>query len=121
MTASRCWWFSSRTLFAMVGVLVVVLCCFVAASRIRASYFYELAADFESMPIDDLEFTSWLRGQPGVVARTVAVGRSGRTEIVVRFVQSSSLLGHPRLPNLNARCREMGYAGVDSDFRDVQR
>jgi hypothetical protein len=122
MAAPRRWTFSRRTLVATAAVVfLAALCCREAASLLRASWSYQVTADFELMPDDDLELTAWLREQPGVVARTAVVERSGRTRLVVGFIQSRNLLGHPRFPDLDAKSKEIGYEGANSNFRDVPR
>jgi hypothetical protein len=106
----------------LVTIAIVVLAllgvgCYLFLRTAHASYGYTVAAEFASMPADDTQLADWLKDQEGVAAGSVRVARSGRT-LKVFFIMSRDLTGHPRFPDLQGVCKNLGYAGQVGAFAD---
>jgi hypothetical protein len=87
--------------------------------NVHASLGYVVEARFEKMPPNDKALMEWLRSQPGVIPRLVAIGRFEDGKLLyVSFTMSRSLAGHPPFPDLNGQVSSMGYTGSDGPFRD---
>jgi hypothetical protein len=89
---------------------------------VRASLSYCMEAEFARLPPDDDRLVEWLKVQPGVVAHTVLVRRFGGEgkQLEVGFLQVRSLAGDPPFPDLDRKCRELGYRAPDGPFRDCK-
>lgn len=110
-------------LFATTGALLVVATaavCWRAVGFVRPSVGYALCAEFTTLPSDDAALEQWLRDQPDVVGHTVRVERSGAT-LSLFWIMSQDFLGDGRLPHVDAKCAELGYAGQVAPFRDCPR
>jgi len=90
-----------------------------ACHLVRASYGFEVRAQFDSLPLSDEELVEWLRLQPGVVPHTVWTARDG-TALRVVFIQVRNIVGHPPFPALEEECAKLGYKGADAMFRDYR-
>jgi len=122
---NRRWSFSLRTLFLLVSVLAV-LCGLLSwswfhfATSVHVASKYSIETTFETMPKDDEGLENWLQGQPGIMAGTVSVDRPGSDKLIVHFVMARNKAGHPGLPDLEGKCKALGYAG-GGIFRDPIR
>src|ERR1700751_424979 len=108
------WLFVVAVLFGIVYAAWTAFC-----HNVHASVGYVVEARFEKMPPNDKALMEWLRSQPGVIARLVAIGRFDDGKLLyVSFTMSQSLAGQPPFPDLNGQVSSLGYTGSDGPFRD---
>jgi hypothetical protein len=106
-----------------VIVVVVVLAILLAAAawigfdRLRPSVGYGFCATFSTLPETDDELIVSLKAEPNVVPHTVSVTRDGN-DLHVSFIMTKRI-SEP-VPDLDARCAEIGYAGQAAPFRDCE-
>jgi hypothetical protein len=71
------------------------------------------------MPANDKALYEWLRAQPGVIPRLVAIGRFEDGKLLyVSFTMSRNLAGQPPFPDLDGEVGKLGYTESDGPFRD---
>ena len=122
----RRWSFSLRTLFVVVALLAL-LCALLSwawfhfATSVYVTSQYNIETTFETMPKDDEGLESWLQDQSGIMAGTVSVDRPSGTKLIVHFVMARNRTGHPGLPDLEEKCKALGYAGGSGAFLDPIR
>ena len=95
----------------VAGIFIVCAILFIFVRRLPFSQFYSLVAHYARMPIDDKPLEDWIKEQPGIVARTVHIGRKG-DELRAIFIISQSMFGSPPTPNLESACERLGYGPV---------
>jgi hypothetical protein len=67
------------------------------------------------MPADDRELEKWLVAQPGMHPHSVTIERN-MNQLLVSNTLLRNLSGQPRLPDLDLKCKQLGYVG--KPFRD---
>ena len=89
------------------------------ASKIHVPIGYCFEARFDIVPADDKALKTWIQSQPGILSRTVRVGRfdPDKKLLVVDFTQVRNMTWEPPLPDLDAECRIFGYTRSDGPFR----
>jgi hypothetical protein len=100
-------------------VLVIVVVTIVSAiwtvlENNGARFIVCMVSHCEHAPAVDQHLASWLSLQPGVVADSIRVFRKDQ-ELHVVFLFDRSFSGRPRVPDIAAKCKSLGYAG--SAFR----
>jgi hypothetical protein len=122
MTAPKRRWFrfSLAMLVALAMGAILYGSWFAFTSLVHASIGYSMEAEFQTMPVNDLEFKAWLRDQPGVVQSTVHVARPRDRTVLVVFIMSRDLRGYPTFPDLDRACKALGYGGRAGAFRDSE-
>ena len=73
------------------------------------------------MPSDNTGLTDWLADQPGVVENRVHVQHSSNGTVTVTFLMSQNAFNVPSFPDLETKCRELGYKFKSPKFVDVDR
>jgi len=96
----------------IVGIVLVL------RHQVYASFGYHVQAAVDTWPSDDEALREWLLQQPGVVKHTLRIDRSEQ-DLEIFFIQSRNLAGDPPFPDLDPRCRMLGY-GDKVEFRDVR-
>jgi hypothetical protein len=108
-----------RTLMIAIAAVGIGLAVLREAGRaIKPSIIYSFRADFAEMPPDDAELTDWLRNQPGVIRRTVAVNREP-SAIRVHWIMSRDLFGNPPTPDCQQQFNRLGYKGLKTSQRGI--
>ncbi|MBL9150323.1 MAG: hypothetical protein JNM94_16665 [Phycisphaerae bacterium] len=106
-----------------VIVVVVVLAILLAVAawmgfdRFRPSVDYAFCATFSALPETDSELIVSLQAERNVVPASVAVTREGNA-LRVAFTMTKRI-SEP-VPDLDARCAEIGYAGQSEPFRSCE-
>jgi hypothetical protein len=107
-----------KYLFAgMILILAGVFAFDLLLENVWERFGFVQIADFENMPADDKDLKKWLCVQPGVVPESVWISRRGRS-LLVGFSIDRNLNGRPAVPNLDGKCKSLGYGGPNSAFRD---
>lgn len=104
-----------KTKFGCAAFIILALVALVWLTSVflRPSVGYNICAEFASMPADDEALEQWLRTQPHV--HNVYAKRDGRRLEVFYIINRSPF---ERLPDVQAQCAVLGYAGQVGPFRD---
>ena len=96
---------------AIGGFLTLSICgsgCWLYLKWVHISWGCGVRVQFADLPADDKEIESWLRAQPGVVDRTVFVGREGNV-VQVLCIHVRDGLGNPPKPDILGAFERFGY------------
>ena len=104
----------------LVIVSLLLTAAWVGLKSIPASLLYEFSAEFTELPPDDTVLEQWLQTQPGVAKATVGMREGEPNKVVVLLVMVRNGWGEPPLPDLDAKCDELGYKGRVDRFRPSQ-
>jgi hypothetical protein len=105
-------WILASSVFLVIGGIV-----WYSLISLKTPYAFSVETSFAVTPADDEALISWLRAQPGVIAKWVWVERRGKV-LRVNFSQERDSWGEPPIPDLDSKCKELGYLGAAGRFRD---
>jgi len=88
------------------------------ASTLEVPYLFSVEAQFEQMPPNDEELEDWLKSHPAVAPESVGVYRNGKT-LQVFFRQSRNYWSQAPTPNLDSKCKSLGYIGENAVFNEI--
>jgi hypothetical protein len=88
------------------------------ASILKIPYFIGVEAQFEQMPENDKELEDWLKSQREVAPDSVGVYRNGKT-VQVWYRLSRNYWSKQPIPDLNLKCKSLGYIGHNAAFHDI--
>lgn len=108
-----------KPLIALAVVAAVLTAAWAGLKSIPASLGYDVEAEFSEIPPNDDALEEWLRTQPGVVRAFVGQREGEPKVLVVSFIMVRNGWGPP-LPDLDAKCDELGYRGRVGRFRDSE-
>lgn len=110
----------------MLGVVTMVGIALGACRAAALSIPFDVGCSFENrfsqLPADDAALRSWLEAQPGIY-RVFVLRRDQEAErhrLEVSYGISSNGWRYPHdLPDLDSKCRELGYSGNDTPFQAI--
>jgi hypothetical protein len=111
-----CWTRVNKCL-ALLALLGVVGIVWYEWRSLKVPYAFSVETKFGLMPADDKALISWLQSQPGIIPKHVWVERRGKT-LQVNFSQERDSWGAPPIPDLDSKCKELGYLAPTGLFRD---
>lgn len=111
-----------RGIYGCLGMVVILipLACMGLIS-IPQSKIYRVQCTCLSLPADDGALQDWLAEQPGVLSRTVHIQRSEANQVSISIMMARDVWDQPPFPDLEAKCKELGYDLGDGRFEDVRR
>lgn len=109
-----------KLLVTLAVVAVLLTAVWAGLKSIPVSLLYWVETEFQELPENDDALTAWLAAQPGVIHAFVGQRKGEPNTLVVSFGMARTGWGPP-FPDLEAKCRELGYRGPTGLFRDSPR